>query len=465
MSKTQTNERLAAHIKSLGLKNVDKYRLWCSDNGFQSSLVKTERELQSEISYSKALKLHSSLQSKLDPKKDLIKRIKDIKNNSSLFIPSEVNFLEKYSNPQEFAQVKNLVLSLAKNGIFFESVNQEVSRFGTNVKFPLHELINQLHVYSDKFHKSFLTWKPKSYNARRLAVSLLKHLFVKYEMPNFMHEIWFEKNRQLMNWSDVYFHMAQGYGIKGIDLPVPYKATKKVAHYFNTAPDDFKPAEALAWARVRALGGNSRLGNVVRQSPAIIENWKNVEFWDSVLRWFIENPMLDLAHFAPIVDYIRNRKFIAADQPNFTMKSRSADTLLKEVELWHTGLKASAKNRSWASYNVFENYKKEVGKDEHKTLWTIQEIKTEKELFQEGRAMRHCVGTYAHSCINGSVSIWSMTSKSFGQVKNELTIEVRNAEKRIVQARGFANAFPYGVAKDHMQQWAFQNGIKISTYA
>ena len=463
MSKTQTNERLAAHIKDLGLKNVDKYRLWCSDNGFQSSLVKTEREMQSEIAYCKALKHHSSLQSKLDPKKDLIKKIKDIKSNLSFFIPAEVNFLKNYSNLQEFTQVKNLVLSLARNGVFFESISRETSRFGINTnRFPLYELINQLHVYSDKFHKPFSSWKPKSHNVRKLAVSLLKHLFVKYEMPNFMNEIWFRNGME--PWVPVYFHMAQGYGIKGINLPVKYKAAKKVAHYFNTAPDDFTPEEALAWARVRSLGGNDRLGNVVRQARVVIQDYKNVEFWDSVLRWFLENPMLDLVHFAPIVDFIRNRKFIAADQPNFSMKGRSADTLLKEVELWHTGLKASAKNRSWASYNVFENYKKEVGKDEHKTLWTIQEIKTEKELFQEGRAMRHCVGSYARSCINGSTSIWSMTSKSFGQVKNELTIEVRNAEKRIVQARGFANAFPYGAAKDHMQQWAFQNGIKISTY-
>lgn len=462
MSKTQTNERLTAHIKDLGLKNVDKYRLWCSDNGFQSSLVKTEREMQAEVAYSKALKQYSSLQAKTDPKKELIKKIKDIKNNLSFFIPPEVDFLKNYNDAQEFAKVKNLILTLAKNGVYFESVTQSVSRFGTINNFPLYKLIVQLHSYRDKFYRSFSSWKPKSHNVKRLAVSLLNHLFVKYEIPNFMHEIWF-KNGQT-NWASIYFHMAQGYGIKGIDLPVKYKATKKVAHYFNTAPDDFSPEEALAWARVHAFGGNFRLGSVTRQSPPIIQDWKNVEFWDSVLRWFLENPMLDLVHFAPVVDYIRNKKFIAADQPNFTMKGRSADTLLKEVELWHTGLKASAKNRSWASYNVFENYKKEVGKDEHKTLWTIQEIKTEKELFQEGRAMRHCVGSYAHSCINGSTSIWSMTSKSFGQVKNELTIEVRNAEKRIVQARGFANAFPYGAAKDHMQQWAFQNGIKISTY-
>src|SRR5690606_13387868 len=108
------------------------------------------------------------------------------------FIPIEVDFLKNYDG-QEFITVKNLILSLAKNGVLFESISNVSTRYGEIINhLSLYKFINKLHNYINRFQRSFSSWKPKSHNPKKLAVSLLEHLFVQYKIPSFMNEIWFD---------------------------------------------------------------------------------------------------------------------------------------------------------------------------------------------------------------------------------------------------------------------------------
>jgi hypothetical protein len=75
----------------------------------------------------------------------------------------------------------------------------------------------------------------------------------------------------------------------------------------------------------------------------------NDEFWSTVVRFLVNNAMIDPTWVGPIVDYIFNMKFVSRrivqegggieegppPQPNFTMKGRSAAKLLRQVEAWH----------------------------------------------------------------------------------------------------------------------------------
>jgi hypothetical protein len=70
----------------------------------------------------------------------------------------------------------------------------------------------------------------------------------------------------------------------------------------------------------------------------------------------------------------------------------------------------------------------------------ITELISSEELVEEGKAMEHCVASYWMMCALGQSSIWSLTFEdASGQVTRLLTLQVRNDQREIVQARGRAN--------------------------
>jgi hypothetical protein len=206
----------------------------------------------------------------------------------------------------------------------------------------------------------------------------------------------------------------------------------------------------------------------------------NDDFWLSVIRWFIANPMLDTAQFGPIVDYINNQRYVdvgivdgprgaerrGPPQPNLKMKDRDPEVLLKQVTDWHRKLgkeKASSNYSKWepSGYSSFTLNEGEEGSNNFKS-WTITELLTHKELMSEGSDMEHCVYSYAYSCAKRHCSIWSMRCWSHGCTQRILTIEVRN--NMITQARGKHNAKPEAKVVNIMSRWARQIGVGIASY-
>ena len=82
-----------------------------------------------------------------------------------------------------------------------------------------------------------------------------------------------------------------------------------MSHHALSAPDDFSIFFALRWAPVRALGGGDRLAHAVvgtwLRNPQVDE-----PLWLSVAQFFVANPMLDPRQVGPIVDWIRNQRFV-----------------------------------------------------------------------------------------------------------------------------------------------------------
>ena len=151
--------------------------------------------------------------------------------------------------------------------------------------------------------------------------------------------------------------------------------------------------------------------------------FKDDEFWLSVLRFFIANPLLDTRHYGPIVDYIWHKKYEnrmvfvergvareeGPEQPNFSMHGRTPDTLLRQVEEWHKrlGRESRGVNLNWIK-SKFNEFRYTVGqtKSRNMEIWTIRELLNSNELIAEGRAQHNCVASYARSCFTGVTSIW-----------------------------------------------------------
>lgn len=193
------------------------------------------------------------------------------------------------------------------------------------------------------------------------------------------------------------------------------------------------------------------------------------------------NPMLDVRHVNPIVDFIWNHKFanqrvfvergvveeIGPPQPNFSMRGRTPRKLLSQVNDWHRQLGKESKQESyeWEHSEIGDLVVKEQRMDNYTPrYWRIQELLSTDELIEEGRVMKHCVVTYSESCFTGKTSIWSMETEDEYGKNNVLTIEVLMAEKLIRQVRGKRNRLPTPKERSILKRWTRKEKLKIADY-
>lgn len=344
-----------------------------------------------------------------------------------------------------------------------------------------YALINLLRS-QDKWLQSYESWKPSTKNVHRQFSDLVRYLLAKYPTPLFMDEVWFRQDGFSLKW---WIHVAQGGNIRTApDFPV--ELTKKMAHHMMQAPSSYRIVSAIRWGQLHALGGNERnvrglLDNFLCTRDTIQKNQE--DFWMSVFRWFIANPMLDPRHYSSICDYIQNQKYIiplgaeAPPQPGFTMKDRNPHTLLNSVEEWHERLEREGRmlarqrrgrgHQSWDPHPTIKEFQIIHGPENNQTIYQIRQLLTSDQLFAEGSRLHHCVGSYAWSCTAGRVSIWSMRSLDHLQSSShELmgTIEVENASKRVIQFKAKLNARPSAMAFKILNQWTGINKLNLSPW-
>jgi hypothetical protein len=338
------------------------------------------------------------------------------------------------------------------------------------------EALSAVAHYSNYWIRTVDSWKPRTHNSRRQFSSLVNHLFAKWTVPTFMDSAWFEgdseKAKSHQSW---FLHLARGENIRTATLPITY--TKRMAHFFMQAPAEYSVEAALRYGQILALGGNERLVQEVI-ATRLGTSFLHDEFWTSVLRFFIDNPLLDSVHVGPIIDYLQNQKFtlqeemdgmnlrFAVPQPNLTMKGRSPVTLLHQVEAWHRKLpNIKQAHADWLPSNIQKLYFVEGNPESgNHRIWTTTELLSSKALAEEGRLMSHCVATYARSCVHGHCSIWSLEEISRDGRRKVLTLEINRLSKLICQARGKRNARPEQKHLGILRRWSEQAGLSLAAW-
>lgn len=324
------------------------------------------------------------------------------------------------------------------------------------------------------------TWRPKTHNPRRQFSSLARHLFARFDVPVFLDTAWLRSDRGAFRYRNWFVHIGLGKNIR--TAKTPYPMTKMIAHHFVHAPDNISIEGALMLADIQSLGGSTRLADALmatRLGHRVETDTQKRAFWLSVYRFFIANPLLDLRHAGPIVDFLNFQKFEAQEvligpgeverrlppQPNLTMSRRTPESLLRQVEEWHGELRVASKNekRFWRSSGVrgFTMTTGPRGRPEQQVIWTARELLSGRELVDNGRRLRHCVASYASSCAAGACSIWSLDCREHGQERGEsvLTIEI-DAKGAMVQARGHSNRWPTQQEKNVLDAWARAAGLR-----
>ena len=94
--------------------------------------------------------------------------------------------------------------------------------------------------------------------------------------------------------------------------------------------------------------------------------------------------------------------------------------------------------------------------------WELVELSSSAQLRAEGRALRHCVATYARRCQWGFCEIRSLRRiGASSSVRSVATIEVDPRARAIVQARGMRNGRISARARDLVGQWARRENLAV----
>lgn len=481
---------LLAHIAALGLKTSDDYTEWCSRHGFSRRLNKHWRQRLKERSFhTEAICLARLKQKKREVRKPdkILEAIYagDLKAEA-VTQPHLKQICRAFEAARSCDQTKHDRTGQALLELLLHVGSRSklllprfvIPEFG---RMPGNTFVGGLLAlarFSHEWLRPLGRWKPQTHNVGRQFSSLARHLLADWPVPKFMDSVWFRGDgANAINQQKWFLHIGSGKNIRTADLPLAF--TKRMAHEFIQAPADLTVDAALRWGQIHGLGGDARIARAILPTR-IGTVFENDDFWITVLRFFIANPMLDTAHFGPIIDHIHYQRFVDEDvlvapgvverrgppQPNFTMKGRSVESLLAQVSSWHQKLaKAQPEQPDWHPSGI-DGFEFMEGSEKNGTLriWTIREILTSKALFSEGRAMKHCVGTYARSCARGTTSIWTLEAETNEGRAKLLTIEVRNAANLICQVRGKCNALPAEKHRGMLRRWAEQAGLTVASY-
>jgi len=304
-------------------------------------------------------------------------------------------------------------------------------------------------------------------------LKITNHLFVKYPIPAFFNNVWSFVTHTKGEWVNWYIQIAQGAS--------PYKTspipmTRNQVKIFMGSPSSMTPYEAVRVAQFLDLGGEKISIPGIISTPRLCNPNINIavaeDFRIEMMRWLSQQNMLDNHQYINICDWAFTKKFETEDeiyQPNFTMKGRTTNRILREVNDWHFRLnlyshnanqltKSQMKEVVWSG-DPTENWYFITGEKENERKWTMNQIKNMLDLYEEGFAMSHCAISYKDSCISGKTSIWSLRCNN----ERKATIEIMR-DGRMTQARKRFNARITPKEMSVLRRFAARKEYQMSQY-
>ncbi len=372
----------------------------------------------------------------------------------------------RYLNEHSSEGLIDFLLYVHKKGNFLEhslTINQ-VEHYYISGLIKMFERNRQ-------WIRDYKNWKPKSHNKNKQFRELLFHLFGTYKIPKFMDNVWFRRDKGSYKYREWYIKLTSGESLRKQKFKVPI--TKKIAHFFGTAPEDYTIEQAVIHGVVFSEGGDDRLvKEIISSKPS--KFFEELNFWKTFIRFINMYPMMDRKMIGPIIDFINYQKFdsiesfeddefilIPPPQPNFSFNNRNPITLIKLVEKWHGDIKKSRREELLKfALSSIDGYKKKMNDS---SIILIKQLTSNFALFDEGEKLGHCVGSYSYSCYEGECTIWSLSKVAIGEAKKILTIEVRK-DGIINEIRGARNRFPTKSEMSHIKSWSNKENLIISKW-
>jgi hypothetical protein len=317
------------------------------------------------------------------------------------------------------------------------------------------------------------TWHPGACSLRLDSRSLAHHLLAFYPVPGFMDSVWdHNSGPEGFRQQAWYVRLGRGASFRELDVPIPL--TRQMEHFVRQAPDHYTVYQALRYGEVRGLGGSERLARELAIG-FLGRSAEQDDFWRTVVHFFAKHPETPIEWLNPVVDFVQANKFggeeVLTDEgfearvprwPDFSMGGRTVKSMLRLADAWHLELGRKKKSGSFAWHQSgIQGYHFMEKGEEYDREWTIRELLDSDDLYADGRAMRHCVYTYADRCRRGETTIWSLRLRVKEGEKRVATIEVNPRRRAIVQVRAKCNQRPVPSSIHILRRWAAQENLLL----
>ena len=463
----------------MGLETVDAYRDWCRDRGISRKLDKNWKRRAHELYLRKASIAETKLRCSKSQQRRPLATLQAICDGdtfpSGTLVPHFRRFADSLTvwsdePPINRDALHRLVTHTHNVGASFFGPGRGCEELGDAPGNTYLEALSNIARYRDQWLQPIETWARRTRNKHRQFESLVRHLFVRYEMPEFFHNAWLGGwNATTTRHREWYLHVGRGENIRNCETDLPL--TKRMAHYFMRAPHSLNVRQAQRWGQVLGFGGSVKLANAI-VSSRIGTDFQNEDFWSLAIQWFIRFPEISPLHVRPIIDYLHYQRFEPfvdehPPQPNLCMNGRTPESIMSQMGKWHQSLAKTnlIQVQEWPSCGLppfrFVEGSEENGTDR---IWTIRELLSSQALLAEGRQMKHCVATYAWRAYKRQCSIWTMECKANGSINKLVTMEVNRANTRIVQARGRGNRAPTEREIGIIRRWVATTGMRIGAW-
>jgi hypothetical protein len=301
-------------------------------------------------------------------------------------------------------------------------------------------------------------------------------LVAKHSAPRFLAAAWYANDGALGDAKRRWFvtHTA---GVSFRSLDVPIALTRKMESVFLRSSDHLEIEYAMRRAELLGLECAPEIADAVLATRRATD-LTNGRFWRSVWLFLIAHVHeIEAGQIGPITDFlqaVRHERVVVdtgdgivmrePPQPDFSLKGRTARSLVRLMEDWHRSLGLVSGGLSWAP-SRFRPMTLEIPQDAPSmppVTWEVTELTTGAQLQAEGAALHHCVASYAHWCWRGTTRIWSVRRRGPLVSRPVATVEVDVRRRLIVQARGFRNQRVSGRALYVLQTWANREGLRLA---
>lgn len=320
-------------------------------------------------------------------------------------------------------------------------------------------------------------WPGTSMSWRSAVASLAAHLVCKHPVPRFLSSAWFATDHdddaeRKRRW---FVAHANGASFRSLDLPIVM--TRTMEHIFLRSPEHLEVERAMRRAELLGLGAEDDLMRAVL-ATRLATDLRNGEFWRTVWTFLIANARtIDTNQIGPLIDFIHavRHERVTVETPDgitmqdpprpaFSMKGRTAQSMLRLMRNWHRRLGGAQGGLTWEPSPLQPMRIEQPSDDpsEPPTVWQFMELTSTVQLRREGVALHHCVASYADRCWRGTSRIWSLRVRRGHGVRHVLTIEIDPKTRAVVQARGWGNRAAAGTPLRLLQQWAMRERLRLA---
>ena len=283
---------------------------------------------------------------------------------------------------------------------------------------------------------------------------IINDLLTKYKIP-FVLSKFFSSPHLTEFGSDLVAHCLSGKNIVYYDK-LPFKLTKKMAHVFQEITFDFKGFNECDYLCFSAFYLKTQDMEYAQEVTKAIVKLGNFDFWLETLTLWHQRGLVT-NNIKPVVQYFQSVVFDLGI--GFNLKTKTLDELRHDILDWEHSIRTLSR---YSQVRYFPSF----GANEFEILYNqsnycIDQVRTNVELYFEGKTLKHCVYSYEERCVRGESYIFSLYLKGskFDYFRRKLLVTIEVCDRKIVQARGLSNR-KINTSESHViKTWAETNNL------